>query len=336
MKGMVKPKPLSRGDVVGVIAPSDAVEKGNLRKNIKIVEDWGLKVKLGKHLYSMVGDFAAGTPTQRREDILSMIDDPEVRVIWAAESGYAATEILSVFNKETVEKLRVNTKWFVGYSDVCILLNALARFKIVSLTGPNFSDLFETDERSRMWLRRVLFGENNLVIGKESNWAAMIPGEMDGKLLASNLDSLVSLFGTRFDPLMYGVGDLILGLEEWWIEKSTLQRQIDIILNHKRASRIKAIILGRFVGIGEYSYPIWGKDITAADLIEGRVRQRGGMPMAQLLDFGHPIESSWLAQRIPQLKKTQTLLTLPNMVESKLTVESGAVSLKFLESISEI
>ncbi len=336
MKGVAKPKSLNRGDVVGVIAPSDAIEKGNLRKNIKIIESWGLKVRQGKHLYSVVGDFAAGTPAERREDILSMIDDPEVKVIWAAEGGYAATEVLSVFTKETIEKLRISPKWFIGYSDVCVLLNTLARFRVVSLTGPNFSDLFEKDERSRNWLRRILFGESNLEVGKEANWIPMIPGEVEGRLLASNLDSLVSLFGTRYDPLMYGLSDLILGLEEWWIEKSTLQRQIDVILNHKRANRIKAIILGRFVGVGEYSYPIWGKDITAVDLIEGRVRQRGGIPMAQLLDFGHPLEDSWLAQRIPKLKKPQTMLTLPNGVNSKLTVESGAVSLKFLESISEI
>jgi muramoyltetrapeptide carboxypeptidase LdcA involved in peptidoglycan recycling len=194
--------------------------------------------------------------------------------------------------------------------------------------------LYEKDERSRNWLRKILFGESNLELGSESNWISIIQGEVTGNLLVSNLDSLVTLLGTRYDPLMHGSGDLILGIEEWWIEKSTLQRQIDTILNHKRANRIKGIILGRFVGVGEYSYPIWGKDITAADLIEGRVRLRGGMPMAQLMDFGHPVEGTWLQQKFPQLMKPQTFLSLPNCIECKLSVESGGASLKFLETIA--
>lgn len=334
MSVFVKPKPLERGDTIGVIAPSDAIERGYLRQNIKIVSEWGLKVRQGKHLFSMVGDFAAGTPSERREDIERMIEDPEIKVIWAAEGGYAATEVLPVFTKENVEKLKKNPKWFIGYSDVCILLNALASFKIVSIQGPNFTGLFEKDEKSRTWLRRMLFGENSMEIGSDSKWNCLIPGEIEGQLLTSNLDSLVTVLGTRYDPLMHGSGDLILGIEEWWIEKSTLQRQVDTILNHKRANRIKGMVLGRFVGIGEYSYPVWGKDITAADLIEARVRLRGGMPLAQLLDFGHPEEDSWLAQRIPKLRKPQTFLALPNGIKVKFTVESSSARLTFLETVA--
>ena len=110
MSDFVKPAALTKGDIIGVIAPSDAIEKKYISPNIKLVAEWGLKAKLGKHLYSMVGDFAAGTPEERREDILKMIEDPEVKVIWAAEGGYAATEVLPVFSKEVIQKLRQNPK----------------------------------------------------------------------------------------------------------------------------------------------------------------------------------------------------------------------------------
>src|SRR3989338_5726777 len=94
MRDFVKPAALQKGDVVGVIAPSDAIEKKLISVGVKTIQGWGLKARLGKHLFSMVGDFAAGTPEERREDIMKMIDDPEVKVIWAAECGYAATEVL--------------------------------------------------------------------------------------------------------------------------------------------------------------------------------------------------------------------------------------------------
>ena len=179
----MKPAAPAKGDVIGVIAPSDAIEKNISVQTSSWWLEWGLKAKLGKHLYSMVGDFAAGTPEERREDILKMIDDPEVKVIWAAEGGYAATEVLPVFSKEVVQKLRRNPKWFIGYSDVCILLNALMSFRIVSIQGPNFSGIIDKDQKSQDWLRRMLFGETGLEIGSEANWRSFISGQAEGEII---------------------------------------------------------------------------------------------------------------------------------------------------------
>lgn len=335
MSTFVKPAALQKGDVIGVIAPSDAIEKKYITAGVKLIQEWGLKARLGKHLFSMVGDFAAGTPEERREDILKMIDDPEVKVIWAAEGGYAATEVLPLFTKEVVQKLRQNPKWFIGYSDVCVLLNALSSFKLVSIQGPNFSGLAEKDEKSQTWLRRMLFGEVGLEVGSDANWKSYIFGQAEGSLLVSNLDSLVATLGTRFDPLMHGSGDLILGVEEWWIEKSTLQRQIDMILNHKRANRIKGILLGRLVAIDEYSYPEWGRKVTPEALIEGRLRLRNlNIPMAQLLDFGHELEPNWLEEKFPRLQKPHRFLGLPIGIKVKFTVDAASARLQFLEPIT--
>ncbi|MEK9200804.1 MAG: LD-carboxypeptidase, partial [Patescibacteria group bacterium] len=69
---MVRPVALRTGDTVGVIAPSDAVEKKSLEKSAEIVRRWGLKLKFGKHIYSKVGDFSAGTADERIEDLKTM------------------------------------------------------------------------------------------------------------------------------------------------------------------------------------------------------------------------------------------------------------------------
>lgn len=334
MSLFVKPPVLNKGDTVGIVAPSDAIEKKWVQVGVRKLKEWGLKAKLGKHLYSIVGDFAAGTPAERREDILRMIDDPEVKVIWAAEGGYAATEVLPVFTKEVVGKLRQNPKWFIGYSDVCVLLNALTSFKVVNIQGPNITGLAQKDAKSQEWIRRMLFGETGMEIGSDANWTSMIPGEAEGTLLVSNLDSLIAVLGTRFDPIMHGSGDIILGIEEWWIDKSTLQRQVDTILNHQRAERIKGVILGRLIGIGEDSYPLWGKKISPQQLIEGRVRLRGGMPMAELDDFGHPSEDNWWTEHFPNLKKPEAFLGLPNGIKVRFVVDGASARLQFLESIT--
>lgn len=334
---MVKPKAVKAGDVVGVIAPSDAVEKIDVERGRKILEGWGLKVKIGKHVYAKVGDFAAGTATERMEDILTMINDPDVKVIWAAGGGYAATEILPVFSREIIDKLSLEPKIFVGYSDVCLILNALSSFRMVSIMGPNLAGLSEWDKRSQNEIKKLLFGENPDGLHADAKWKPQSYGVVEGRLLVSNLETLILSFGTRFDPVMYGSGNIILGLEELDIDKSALQRQIDTVLNHKRAGRISGIFVGRLVNIVEKSYPEWGQKVTAEGLIADRVHKWGSgkCPMAFCTDFGHP---EWTYGPLPGIKyyfSNRRFFPLPEGIMVRLTVEEKSVKLEYLEKLTQ-
>jgi len=328
---MIKPTALQAGDVVGVVAPSDAVESRDILAGVRILEEWGLKVKVGKHVYARVGDFAAGTPAERMEDLREMIADPEVKVIWAAGGGYAATEIMPVFSKDVLEKLALNFKWFIGYSDICLILNGLTSFRMVSVVGPNLGGLSEWDKRSQDMMRQILFGEPVAGIGADAKWKAELPGTAVGKLLVSNLETLIFSFGTRFDPLMYGSGDVILGFEELDIDKSALQRQIDIVFNHKRAKRIAGVFVGRLVNIREVSYPEWGKKVTAEGLVVDRGK-RFGVPLAFLNDFGHP-EWTGAGALVKYPFANKRFVPIPNGIEARLTVGEKECKLDYLEPI---
>lgn len=322
---------------MGIIAPSDAVEKQGLEESLEIIKKWGLKVKIGKHVYSKIGDFSAGTPEERIEDLQTMIDDMEIKAIWAATGGYAATEVLPVFNRENMAKLKANGKWFIGYSDVCLLLNALSSFKIASFMGPTAWGLDEWDDESKELIRKMLMGESVEGIGSNYQWTSQFEGIAEGRLVASNLEGMIFSFGTRFDPIMYGSGPIILAIEELDIEKSTLQRQIDVILGHKKAARIKGIIIGRLTNIRELSYPEWGKDVTARELITQRVKKwgKGKIPLAFLEDFGH---AEWDYEDISEDEKRKAnhkFLTLPSGISSRLTVKTENTQLEYLESICQ-
>ena len=330
-----KPRALKTGDTVGVIAPSDAVEQAGLEKSAEIVKGWGLEVKYGQHVYSVVGDFCAGTAEERREDLKTMIYDPEVSAIWCATGGYAATEVLSVFTKEVVSHLKAHPKWFIGYSDACLILNALASFNFVSLMGPTLWGLADWDRETQNTMRKFLFGEIVPGILAESHWKPSLPGIAEGKIIACDLETLIFSFGTKFDPIMYsGSGPLLLGLEELDIDKSTLQRQIDIISNHKRANRIKGMFVGRLVNIKEFSYPEWGKKFTPQGIFEERIR-RMGIPLAFCDDFGH---AEWDYQPFPEIKKrfmNKTFLTIPNGIMGRLVVAERETRLEYLEEVCQ-
>jgi muramoyltetrapeptide carboxypeptidase len=72
---MIKPKTLKPGETIGVVAPSDAVDE-TIRESAGVVENWGFKIKYGRHIYSRIGDFSAGTAQERMEDLRTMIFDP--------------------------------------------------------------------------------------------------------------------------------------------------------------------------------------------------------------------------------------------------------------------
>lgn len=335
MSDWVKPRPLKSGDTIGVIAPSDAVDKADLLENVEIVKKWGLKVKMGKHVFAKVGDFCAGTAEERQADLQEMVDDPEIKVIWAATGGYAATEVLPWFTREIMGKLRNDPKWFIGYSDVCLILNALTSFKIHSIMGPTLWGLPDWDAESTEWIRKMLFGEAEPGVGSKYAWKSEIPGEARGRLVVSNLETLIFSFGTRFDPVMYGSGPIILGIEELDIEKSTLQRQIDVILSHKRAARIQGVIVGRLTNIRELSYPEWGKDVTASELIIQRIKKwgKGKVPLAFLADFGHAEWDYLDLSEEEKAKANRKFLALPNGLEVKLRADGSNTSLEYLEPI---
>ncbi len=328
---MIKPHCLKSGDLVGVVAPSDAVDKTGVDKSAEIVKKWGLKVKYGKHVFAHVGDFMAGTPEERIEDLKAMIFDPEVKAIWAASGGYAVTEVMPLFDKQVINYLRQYPKWFIGYSDICLILNALTSFKMVSIMGPGLWGLSEWDSESQEYLKNMLLGGVVEGIDEKHSWKPALPGTAQGILIASNLELLIFSFGTRFDPLMYGQSDVILCLEELDIDKSTLQRQVDIILSHRNAKRIKGVILGRLTNIKEVSYPEWGKKVTPQGLITARVR-KFGVPLAFCEDFGH---AEWDYGRFATLKQyfaNRTFLALPNGISARLTVEDKVCKLEYLES----
>lgn len=334
---MVKPRCVRAGEAVGVVAPSDAVDREGVEKSLEIIKSWGLKVRVGKHVYSKVGDFTAGTAEERIEDLKSMIYEDEVKVVWAASGGYAATEVLPVFNRETMNYLKQHPKWFVGYSDVCLLLNALTSYRMVSVMGPTVWGLPEWDEQSREIMRQLLFGDPMTGIGMEFGWRGELEGVAEGRLVASNLETLILSFGTRFDPLMYGAGNVILAVEELDIDKSTLQRQIDVILAHKRAHRIAGVIVGRLVNIRELSYPEWGREVTAEGLIAQRVKKwgKGKVALAFLADFGH---AEWDYEEMPEEQKERAnrkFLSLANGISARLTVREKECKLEYLERVCE-
>lgn len=283
------PPHLKIGDVIGIISPSDLIERNDLDNSLKIIKSWGLKTQLGDHVYDQEEGFAAGSAEDRFEDLIKMVLDEKIKMIWCSAGGFAATQLWPFIDQLFIDKLRNNPKFIMGYSDICILSHLWFKNGVGSIHGPNFSGFSGLDEESQRWTKKLLFGGLNDKVPMISDGVAIKEGVATGRLLCTNLDSLVACFGTNFDPFDDSDDNLILGLEEYEQFKSDIQRQIDMIMNHKKAFRIKGVILGKFRNLKfDEEYSDWYSRNETWEIISKRIAAVDNkIPIITWSNFGH-------------------------------------------------
>lgn len=325
---MIRPARLIPGkSIIGLVTPSGVTEKKWLEAGIKILKDWGFSVKLGSNVLAKKEDYSAGSEGQRADDFLKMVSS-DVDAIGCIIGGFAATEVLKYLTEETFTLLRQKPKLLFGYSDFSLILNALFSRGIIGLHAPNVAGLFSRSFTTQRSLYLSLVGELPAEIGPLFDWEPIKPGFVKGRLIVSNLQCLIDLLGTQFDPLVNSQGDLILALEEVGEEKSNIVRWLERLVLHPQSAKIKGIILGRFVKIGERYYPAWGKEMGMEQIFV-RIFGRKKIPIASLPEFGHTEEEKGFIKR--QRRETTDFFSLPTGVEVLFKVKTDSCRLKFLE-----
>ena len=101
---ILKPPRLRRGDVIGLISPASApllAEK--IEKGVRYLERLGYRVKLGEHVAAQRGYFA-GTDAQRLSDLNAMLNDPQVKAIFAIRGGYGSPRLLPFVDYRAVRR----------------------------------------------------------------------------------------------------------------------------------------------------------------------------------------------------------------------------------------
>lgn len=328
----VKPPKLVPGkSTIGLIAPSGVVDEKGLREGIKIIKEWGFAVKLGKNILEKEKDFSAGGGLERMNDLMAMVRDHEVGAVGCIVGGYAALEIIKYFSPMLCREIVGNPKIFFGYSDFSLILNIIFGQKMISFHAPNAGGLYQRSLDTQKSLRLALLGEGPGEIGPWFDWKAIRSGLAEGKLLVSNLEVLINLLGTVFDPLDSNEA-IVLALEDVDVNKSVLSRWLHQLAAHRRADKIKGIVLGRFTKIGEKDYPAWGEEIGVEQIFE-EVFGRRGIPIAFWPEFGHIKEKklniSFLSKK--RYRERINFWTLPSGVEALFSVNEDACRLKFLE-----
>ncbi|MGB9718014.1 MAG: LD-carboxypeptidase [Thermoproteota archaeon] len=94
---------------------------------METLETFGLKVKLGKHVFDRY-HYNAGTREARIEDFNTMWEDPEVKMILVSQGGQTANHLLDGVDYRMMRK---TPKIFTGVSGGTTLLNISSQKRVL-------------------------------------------------------------------------------------------------------------------------------------------------------------------------------------------------------------
>lgn len=272
----IRPARLKHGDIVGLVNLSSPLNIESLGDKLALLEELGLKYKLGNTIQAYNG-YLAGTDEERLKDFHQMIRDPEVKAIFLVKGGYGISRIIDKISYPSIED---NPKIIWGFSDVTALHTQVNEFSnVVTFHGPMLSSpKGELDTLSKKMFQQLFQPIEIQYSESISPLRTIVPGVVRGELTGGNLNRIVSTLGTKFE---IDVRNKIMLLED--IGESI--EQIDNLMNQLRLSRKLELAAGFVIGDfntlhGGYSY----EDVL--NVIEGYLKPLN-KPVVAGFKIGH-------------------------------------------------
>ena len=271
------PNRLEKGDLIGVVAPSDPIIGDNIEEieNAKrILEKDGFRVKFAKHVFSNTNGYSA-TAKEKAEDINEMFKDNEIKMIWCAKGGCNSN---STFEYLDYELIKNNPKIICGYSDITSLTNIIhERTGLVTFNGTNFKTIAtdETDYSYKEALSR--FVDKSLKFGKPHDYKTIKEGFAEGELIGGNLYLTKGMVCGKYN---IDFTDKILFLEELGMESDPAM--VSSSLYYMKQNGVFDKIKGLW--IGNYKHE---SGFSLEKIIMDVIGEEYDFPIIKSNNFGH-------------------------------------------------
>lgn len=311
----IKPKKLEKGQTVGIVAPASPCNTNKqIEFAIETVESLGFKVKEGKHLYDRHGWFA-GKDEDRAADINEMFADDEVDAVITLRGGYGSFRILPYLDYNII---RNNPKVFTGFSDITTLLNAIhTKTGLVTFHGPE-AEVRYTPYMLAEFKKVLMQVQVNVSLGApppfeitEGNVEytnrirTIVSRKARGQLIGGNLQVLVHLLGTPYEPEFKGK---ILFLEGVSGTADEMDRALSHLWLAGKLQEVSGIAFGQFVDVGQVVN--WAKRFTLEEVLAEHCLELN-IPALSGLMIGHIDDQA----------------TIPIGCEAELDADAGTLTL---------
>lgn len=306
----IKPKRLSPGDTVGMVAPAtQAFEADRVSYAREQLEAIGFKVEIGKHVFDKFGYFA-GRDRDRADDINHMFADQKIAGIVCFTGGWGSPRVLPYLDFELIAR---NPKVIIGYSDITALINPIhQRTGLVTFHGPVAESTFDTYSLANF--RKVVMTAEPAgllanparkpeeLVDRANRILHLAPGRATGPLVGGNLTMISSLMGTPYEIQTEGA---IFFLEDVREDLYRIDRMLTQLYLGGKFSHVAGVVFGH---CSDCNYK--GPTFSLEEILRDRLATLG-VPAISGLSFGH----------------IDQILTLPIGIPATLDADSGTLTI---------
>jgi len=245
---MIFPPYLKPGDRIRIVAPAGKVQKDKVLPGIKLLQDEGYEVVVGKHVFDKHFQYA-GTDLQRAADFQEAINDADTKAIICARGGYGTVRIIE---KIDFSPLRTNNKWIVGFSDITVLHMVLNKLELVSIHGAMPGFFLENKKMTRSFLSLMELLSTGKSQFETKAHELNRRGTCSGELIGGNLSLIYSLQGTPWQLETAGKILIIEDLTEYFYH---LDRMMQNLRLAGQLKNLAGLIVGGFTEMKDNDSP---------------------------------------------------------------------------------
>jgi muramoyltetrapeptide carboxypeptidase len=253
---MIKfPPYLKKGDTIGITCPAGYLVKSKADACIKILQQWGFEVMVGKTLGSSSNNYFSGSDEKRLNELQAMLDDESINAILCGRGGYGVSRIIDQLD---FTKFKRKPKWIIGFSDITVLHTHLnSKLKIASLHAP-MAGAFNNDNEFIESLHKAL-------LGKKAKYTCAVHefnkvGTTTAEIVGGNLTLLVNSIGTASEV---NTKNKILFIEDIAEYIYNIDRMMYQLKRSGKLDQLKGLIIGGFTEMKDTQRP-FGKTVYEA------------------------------------------------------------------------
>ena len=240
---MIKPKPLKKGDTIGLIGPSSPTPIERIEPSIEKIKELGFNVVAGESCYGVHG-YLSGKDELRAKDVNEMFRNKSIDGVWCIRGGYGTPRILDLIDYDLI---RENPKVFIGYSDITALhISINQRCGLVTFHGPMASTelYWGMDDFTQDYLIRNIMNTKPLGLiynPKDIDIKTLVSGKCEGNIIGGNLSLVAATIGTPYEIDTKGK---ILFLEDVDEEPYRIDRMLTQLKLSGKLNDAEGFILG--------------------------------------------------------------------------------------------
>lgn len=304
---LVKPPALRLGDTVGIVAPASNMKPADLDAGCESLRRAGYR----PFYFDSILDrdlYFAGSVERRARELEEMFVRDDVRAIVCARGGYGSNYLLPVLD---LKKIKAHPKIFVGYSDITTLQTYFTDAGgLITFHGPMVAKDWSHENGVDMpsW-QAAVSATTPWEVPLDEGVSGLVDGEAEGVLYGGCLSILVASLGT---PYEIKTADTILFVEDIAAKPFQIDRMLMQLKLGGYLDQVRGIVFGEMLDCIQPA----NQGYTLQQVVT-RIVGDLGVPVAFGVKSGHVTSGN---------------ITLPFGGQAKLTVRSGQVALKILES----